>query len=427
MNTEVKVSETGKGGAKRTVLLNFVTGATYDENGKALAKWVPAKDEKNKMLATYATSLLAGSTACAVASVDKERGLAMFGDYTRRLQESERDIALMSEQGGERIVKMDLGIGDVHVPAALPNFLMGYKNNPPMADVIAPPVMSSKQSDYFWQFAKEDAFQRALPVQAAGGGTVFEVNPRPSNTLFGTIGRSLGGFLATELQANADPALKLSQATMRRIANALLLEREIRCATIYGASGSYDSTVVAAAAAKWNGGVSSDPVNDILARKEKFWGNPSGTLISERVWDAFITNPAVRAYYGFKGDSSLVMPKPSEIQALLNLPAFYVGGMKYINTAGVLDYVWGNNAQIFQLPSELPPQTAEEVSTGYTFRWDLSGLGVADGVVKDGMMVRQFFDPTRGDMGGWKIVLVHYDVEMVTSKFAAGLITGAYA
>lgn len=426
-NEEVLITETGRSGkTKRTVQLNVVTGATYDENGKALARWRPAKDEKNRMLATYGSSLLAGSMACATASVDKDRGLAMFGDYTRRLREGEREVALMSEQGGERLVKMDLGIGDVHVPAALPNFLMGYRNNPPMADVISPPVMSSKQSDYFWQFAKEDAFQRALPVGGAGGAIVHEVNPRPSNTLYGTVGRSLGGFLATELQANADPALKISQATMRRIVNALLLEREIRCANLYGASGSYDSSVVAAATAPWNGGAASDPVNDILARKHTFWGNASGALISEKVWDAFVTNPAVRGYYAFNG-STAPMPTPEQIQAILKLPPFYVAAMKYINSSGNLDYVWGNNAVLFQQPSELPPQTAEEISTGYTFRWDLTGLGVADGVVKDGMMVRQFFDPTRGDMGGWKIVLVHYDTEVVTSKFAAGLITSAYA
>ena len=63
-----------------------------------------------------------------------------------------------------------------------------------------------------------------------------------------------------------------------------------------------------------------------------------------------------------------------------------------------------------------PPRT--------TFRWNLGGL--PDGSnASGGFVVREFFVQDRGPMGGNKMVVLHQDIETMTSTYVGGLIKDA--
>lgn len=396
-------------------------GRLYDDKGNQVAKWECRDDERNEELAKYASRLSAYGGVASARQAKHELASETSKALAMRWEE------VLSRKGidDDRPITMDLGPGDVHIPSAMPNFASGYRNEPPMADLACPVLLANKEVDSFFQFAKEDAFQRATPIGAAGGAQVAEIAPRLSTSQYQTRERALGGYVSTQLEANADAPLRLLQATTKRVMNALILEREMRVQALLRTSGNWDSSVVSTLGSgfQWDGGPSSDPVKDIHARLEASWGGVTGIFMSEKVWHAFVRNPAVRGYYAFKNDTAPV-PKASDISAILDLPPIYVSKMKYITSSGTLDYVWGGDVVLVRQPDEMPPTSQEDVATAYTFRWNVQNP--KDGVANGGFIIRQYWNQHRGSMGGLQVVVVHHDAEMFTSKFVGGLIQNAY-
>ena len=402
----------GGGGPGAAAFLELESGRVFDRAGNQIAKWTPSDDENTALMADYAADYAAGVAIASAKTANPELAAHMM---------SARDWG----GGDESAVLMDLAPSDVHIPAAMPNFASGYRNFAPMADMFAPPLPVAKQVDDYWQFAKEDAFQRALPNVGAGGATVGEISPRLANAQYSCIERALGGFVSTQLEANADAPLKIQQATTRRVMNALLLEREIRVQSLARTSGNWTSSlaVTIAAGAQWNGGPASDPVKDLQAIQEAGYGDVTGILMPEPVYNAFTRNTASRGYYVYKPGADPI-PTPDKMSALLRLPPIYVAKMKYINSSGVLTYVWGTDVVLFRQPDEMPPTSQEDVATAYTFRWN--ALNPKDGVSSGGFIVRQYYVQDRGSLGGNKIVCVMNDSEKMTSSFIGGLLINAY-
>jgi hypothetical protein len=398
------------------LLLDWRAGYVYDAKGNQVAKWESRDDDRTGLLADYASRLYAAGGCSAERKVDKDSA-----DHMARSWEA----ILSGDDADEDAVLMDLGPADVHIPSAMPNFASGYKNEPPLADIACPVLLAQKQVDDYWQFDKNDAFQRAAPIAGAGGGQVAEVSPRLANAQYSTKERALGGYVSTQLEANADAPLRILQATTRRVMNALVLEREMRVQNLLRTTANWNSGLVVTLGAgfQWDGGTNSDPVKDLQTRIESSFGAPTGIIMSQRVWHAFIRNPAVRGYYAYKSDLAAV-PTPQQMQAILELPPIYVSKMKYINTSGTLDFIWGNDVVLVRQPEEMPPTSQEDVATAYTFRWNVQNP--KDGVANGGMIVRQFYNQHRGSMGGLQIVVVHHDAEVMTSQYVGGLIVSAW-
>lgn len=399
------------GGAPGAVaFLDLSDGRVFDRSGNQVGKWSPADDENTALMADYAHDYAGGLSVASARTANPELAAHMMANH---------------DDGDQSTVLMDLAPGDVHRPAAMPNFASGYRNFAPMADMVAPPLLVGKQVDDFWQFDKNDAFQRAMPSLGAGGATVGEISPRLANAQYSCIERALGGFVSIQLEANADAPLRIQQATTRRVMNALLLEREIRVQSLARTSGNWDTNlaVTISAGAQWNGGVSSDPVKDLQAIQESGYGDCTGVLMPEPVYNAFTRNTAARGYYTYKPGVDPI-PTPEKMAAILRLPPIYVAKMKYINSAGNLAYVWGTDVVLFRQPDEMPPTSQEDVATAYTFRWN--ALNPKDGVSSGGFIVRQYYVQDRGSLGGNKIVCVMNDAEKITSKYIGGLLINAY-
>lgn len=398
----------------RNLKLDLDTGRVYDEAGTQIAQWRPQDPDKTAMLADYASAYADQVMAYSMSTVDKDRARQM--------------AVCMAANRGEtgELVAMDLGQADVHIPAAMPNYASGYRNEPPIADLMSPPLLAPKASDKYWEFAKEDAFQRAIPNLGAPGA-VGEVAPRLGNQTYSTTEYALAGWVPTQVEANADAPLRILQATTRRVMNALMIERELRVSTLLTTSGNWNSAQVAtiAAGAEWNGGASSDPIKNLHDRIEASFGGITGIGMSERTFHSLQRNSQVQKYIQYKVGAD-PLPNAARMSALLELPPIYVARMKYITAADTSapSYVWGNHVVLIRQPEEMPPSSQEDVATSYTFRWNVAN--VRDGQATNGWVVRQYFTQDRGSMGGSKIVVVHNDAEKMTGKFVGGLLLNAY-
>lgn len=322
------------------------------------------------------------------------------------------------------LVKMDLGVADVHTPATLPNYAAGYHIAEGVADIASPAILVPKQSNVYYTWNSTSDFNRKIPNASAPGAAVAEVNPGLSPATYSTVEYALGGYLPTEVQSNADTPLKPFQKMVQIIVDGLKLEREFRVATVLQTSGSWNANLVTtvAAGSQWDGGAASDPIFNIHHAIEQSFMPITGIVWSELVEHDFLRNPAVQKYFTFK-DMIDGLPDPQKLSSTLHLPPIYTAKMKYI-TGGNLTYVWGNHVVFIRQPAEQPPVSQMDVASNYTFRW--IGGSAPDGTPTAGFLVRTYFDPKRGPRGGTQVVVVHNDTEVQTSGLVGGLLLSAH-
>lgn len=393
--------------------LDLDSGHVFDTAGNTIARMEVRDDWRTQMLANYAHDYDLELSARSLATSNPVIAAQMLAART-----GGADAPLLLT---DPIVS---GISDVHIKAALPNYASGYTNFTPMADVISPPLPVQKETDYYWEFQKEDAFQRGMGIQTAPGGAVNEIQPRLLGTSsYKVVPRALAAFVSTELEANADAPLKIRAAHMRRVVEAMKLEREIRVAAMLRTAASWNSATTITSGSQWNGGANSDPVKDIHTVLDSSYGEVTGIGLAGKTHRGYTRNPAVRGYFAYK-DRVDGIPSPEVMQAQLRLPPFFVCEMRYIKSDGTLDFVWGPDVVLFRNPPEMPPTSQQDVATSYTFRWVTPPT--PDGTISGGFVVRQYFLQDRGPQGGTKIVCVNYDAEKLTSKYIGNLLVNAY-
>lgn len=439
MSSEFVVAFSDQG---RDLKIDLNNGYVYDQGGNQVAKWDPKdstteEHEVQQLCADY---------------VHNEHRVSMRGAYESSFSQDRiahllksggdfkvtKDSDVMRSLGGasERAVLMGLGVGDVHLPAAMPNFAGGYRQFKPMADMASPPLLTTKPADKYFIFDKNDAFQQAAPTVGSQGGAPNEIPARLNNQTFSTTEYALGGFVPLQLDAAADAPLRIRQATLKRILNVLMLRREIRVATLLETSANWNSGNVATLGAgfQWDGGASSDPIKDLQTRMEQSLGDITGIIMAEPVWHAFQRNPAVQKYFTYKAG---VAPLPNEanMASILELPPIYVARMKYFApNGGALTFVWGNHVVMVRQPEQMPPTTQDDIATSYTFRWNAALGGLPDQVkqgapgfgVSGAFVCREFYNQLRGSLGGSQLVCAHFDAEEMTSGYVGGLLLNAF-
>lgn len=350
---------------------------------------------------------------------DFDRALAMYADLYM--------CGAKAAAPGERLVKMDLGSGDVHIDQALSNYATGWTRQPGtlIADEVSPIIPVDKLSDYYYKWDKDDTFELAK-MAVAPGGNVEEVSPKQSSTTYSCKGYGLKTHLPAEVEGNADNALMLAMRYMQVPLDKLRLGREYRVSSTMMTAASYTTAkVVCDSTTKWNGGSSSDPIANIHYLMDTMLRPPTHMVMSGRTWRTFQRNAQVQKYIAAKTDVAPLAKKgdPAEWAAILRLPQPIIGEERYKSAASTYNtFVWGNNVLLYHMPPSVPPMG--QPITGNTFRWK---GGAANGqVVEGGLAVRSFYDPYRGVQGGRTIVVYHYDADVLVEEAVGGMIEGAY-
>ena len=395
----------------RVEQIELSTGKVYDAGGKLVREMVPMG----------AISGPGGAEIPLTALSD----FAAKVYYQNMAKQYGKPVSMSNREADGRLVTMDLSVSDVHIAAALPNYAAGYQLAEGVADIASPPILVSKQSDKYFTWDNANEFKRKFPNASSPGGAVAEVNPTLSNTLYSTNEYALGAFVPTEIQSNADSPLRPFQKAVQMIMTNLLLERELRVASLLQTSANWTSGNVQtlASGAQWDGGASSDPVLNLHTAIEKSFLPVTGIIWSELVEHDFVRNPAVQKYVGYKTDLPGI-PSMAEFASTLRLPPIYTAKMKYTTNGGTLTYVWGNHVVLLHQPPEQPPTSQQDVATTYTFRWN--GGEAPDGAMTAGFLVRTYFDPKRGARGGTQVIVVHNDAEQMTSSVVGGLVLNAH-
>jgi hypothetical protein len=146
----------------------------------------------------------------------------------------------------------------VHINQALSNISIGYHPMGMVAEQVFPVVPVKHESDDYYVWDKPSAFR----LDRTDGAYTLRADGTESRTL--SFGATVKGYRCEEyalrtritdrMRANQDDALQLEVSFVRRVQDLLLLEQELRVATLLTTTGNYSSSnrVTLSGTNQWN-------------------------------------------------------------------------------------------------------------------------------------------------------------------------------
>jgi len=322
-------------------------------------------------------------------------------------------------------VKLSLTPADVHDPTEMPNYLAGYRPFPFRADDASPEVLVDRDEEYYRTFNSDDAFRR-VTVKGSIEGSHPEVDPKSALVKYNVVDRFVGCFVNEITRQNAT-AYEPRQAGLRRAKNAIMLDRELDVWGLLTTLASFDTAnrVTLTAGQEWNGGASSNPIENLKDRIIASAQPVTDIWMNFQVAMDFLMHPLVKDYLkAFHGDgaSSAIGARMEQGDAvksfkLFALPPIHVVESKVKNeTSLALDYVLGNDVVLTSQPPGVPID-GETICTTKTFR--------RRGNAQNGWDTREYRVENRGPKGGVMIVCSMADIAVITSNRCGGLIKSA--
>lgn len=338
-----------------------------------------------------------------------------FDDYEHTVTDEQGRKLDFIEHDPANVAQRDFSISNVHVSTALTNFAIDYGSQSGMsiADEVAPPILVTKASDYYYTFSENNTFRRVDALLAHEDAAINEVGPTLSNTTYTVKPYGLASFIAQGVEANADAVVNPRMRAMNRIMEAMTMDREHRCVAqaLDGTTNfaSYKTTLTTSN--YWDDGASSDPRKDIITAQESALRPINGMALSRKSWNRFAHNEQV-AKYGLP----VGMGVNESPDALLNRLGFsglqvYICDMKSESTTTgttTKSYVWDDDCLFFHRPAG---NGIEDAPTLRTFRWLKDGMSRESG----GFRIREWEVPERGQDGGRKIAVVVNEVIVATA------------
>lgn len=331
-------------------------------------------------------------------------------------------LAETSALGREgEVVQLALTPSDVHYAAEMESFLAGYKPFAMRADEVSPPILVDKDEDYYRIFDSDDAF---LEVACEGGleADIPQTQVTSATSKYSVVNRFIGSFISDVTEQNASALYRCRQRSLKRCATIVSLRRERVLATLLTTSGNWTAANVdtLVAAERWNGGGSSDPIQNIQDLMAVSAQQVTDIWMPEKVSYAFLRHASVRDHMRqLLGDNPATIGTDMLDYQIPGLPPIHVLPAKYRATAGgTITPVWGTSCILTCTPPGTPTD-GEEVATSYTFR-RRGNAGV-------GYETREFRVENRGPKGGTMVVVEVADVPKMTGSNCGGLIENAIA
>jgi hypothetical protein len=149
-----------------------------------------------------------------------------------------------------------MGAKAFHVDQALTNFAVGYHPGNMIAEKIAPPIKVNKESDKYYVWDRADAFR----TQRSDGNFSLRADKAESKEIDFGLGTStysaeeyaLHILISEREKNNADSILRLRESKVKRLQDIMMLEQEIRVATLLTTGANWDSNHTSAPSVKWD-------------------------------------------------------------------------------------------------------------------------------------------------------------------------------
>lgn len=237
--------------------------------------------------------------------------------------------------------------GDVHIDVALSNLSIKYQNAELVGEKLFPPLIVDKATNKYWIYGKEN--MRTYRTLRAPGTRAASMDWNVSSDSYSCDEHALEHPIPDEVRNEADAPLKPESDGAEMLTDALMLDHEVRIATLATTSGSYYTGHSNAAGTKWDDFTASDPIEDVRAMNaliHKQIMRPANTmLLGKEVFDVLRNHPAILSRLS---DNNLKIVTAQMLAQLFDVAQVIVGGARQITSVGkaateTSSYVWGKN------------------------------------------------------------------------------------
>lgn len=245
---------------------------------------------------------------------------------------------------------MTLTERDVVVDPALGNISIKYTNDSFIADIVVPMIKVAKQTGKYYIYDKANL--RIDQTDRAAGSAANEIDFDVAPTgVFATTDHALKGFVADEIQDQADTALDPLIDETETITEKLMLDREQKAANLVFSSSNVTNGVTLSGTSQWSDYDNSDPIADVRTARTSVHQNtfkkPNTLVLGKQVFDMLIEHPAIIERIKY---SQLGVVTPELLARVFQVDRILVGeagknGAQEGQTDS-LSYIWGKNALV---------------------------------------------------------------------------------
>lgn len=258
---------------------------------------------------------------------------------------------------------------DVVIDPALSQVSIKYSNDSFIADQIFPIVRVSKQTGKYYIYDKSNL--RVDKTNRAVGSGANEVDFGLSTAAFSCDDHALKGFVADEIQDQAEAALNPLVDETEMLTEKLMLDREVNLAAVINATGTMTQNTTLSGTSQWSDYSNSDPIGDIRTARTTVhaatFKKPNTLILGKQVFDMLCDHPDIveRVKY-----SALGVITAELLARVFQLEKVLVGEAgKNSAVQGQTDslaYVWGKHAVVCYIAPKVGLKT---LTLGLTFTY----------------------------------------------------------
>lgn len=254
------------------------------------------------------------------------------------------------------------------IDVALSQFAQLYRNNQFVAELLFPRVEVQRQSDFFWQYGRENQALRENTLRAPGSAAE-RIQQTLSKTKYNSVDHALARLIPDEERGNFMGG-DLEQWITQTLMDKLFLDEENNAATIATNTANYAGTnsVTLAGPSQWSDLQNSTPITDVETAKSQIRqvGQEANLMIiGDPVYQKLRVHPAIvqRLVYTKGGQVTL-----QDLAAIFGIDRVVLASAVKLDNAipANANFVWGKNVV---LAYAQPNPSPADVSFGKTFVW----------------------------------------------------------
>jgi hypothetical protein len=260
---------------------------------------------------------------------------------------------------------------DVVIDPALSNVSIKFTNDTFIADMIFPTVKVSKQTGKYYIYDKSNL--RIDNTARAAGSGANEIDIGLSTASFACDDHALKGFVADEIQEQAEAALNPLIDETEAITEKLMLDRENILATMLADTAQVTQNTTLSGTSQWSDYSNSDPIGDVRTARTTIhaasFKKPNTLILGKQVFDQLTEHPQIieRVKYSQLGVvTEELLARIFQVEKVIVGEAGKNGAVE--GQTDSLSYVWGKHAWLAYVN---PRIGLKSLTAGITFTYSV--------------------------------------------------------